>query len=195
MSRDAVVSFALSCEDLSYGDTPEAYTALVLPLDTPADAKAGAAKEDSCGWVCEAVMRRSEVDGTIERAGRRVDGLRMPYAARSRILQTVPYQEELARQRGLWVRPAPGLRPDAGCMVTVLGPTHVLTVTGREGDELEVIEGGQIDPANHGRGTAIRKHRKRVVEQHGRLYLRPLDTVGQLREVWGWFQAGDLPCL
>jgi hypothetical protein len=119
----------------------------------------------------------------------------MPYAERTKLLVTVPFQEELARQRGLWTRPAPGLRPEPGCMVTVLGPTHVLTVTGREGDELEVVEGGQSDRKNGGRETAIRLHRKRVVEKGGKLYLQPLDASGPLREVWGWFQAGDLPCL
>jgi hypothetical protein len=195
MSRDAIVAKALSRAGLSYGETPEAYTAFILPLDAPNVADDLADSEASCGLVCEAIMRESECDGAIVRNGRTFDGLRMPYAERAKLLVTVPFQEELARQRGLWVRPAPGLRPEPGCMVTLLGPTHVLTVTGREGDELEVVEGGQSDRKNRGRETAIRLHHKRVVEKGGRLYLQPLDAPGALREVWGWFQAGDLPCL
>jgi hypothetical protein len=197
MSRDAVVAKALSLKGLSYGSDPEQYTARIAPNDSPAAAKDIADDSFSCGYTCELVMRESEADGTIVHRGQTFDGLRIPLVKRAPLgLPAVVYQETLARQRGLWVhRPGPGMRPEPGTMVHVLGPVHVLTVTGVDGDDLEVIEGGQVDEENRGLGTAIRLHHKRVVEKGGKLYLQPLDAPGQLREVWGWFQAGDLPCL
>jgi hypothetical protein len=81
-------------------------------------------------------------------------------------------------------------------MLTVLGPEHVMTVTGVDGDELEVIEGGQIDAGNSGKCTAIFLHKKRLVVRNGAMWCVPASTPNAVgRKVYGWLQAGNLACI
>jgi hypothetical protein len=187
VSNDAIAMAAEELAGLSWGATPERYGLALWPLDTPAHRVEMAASQESCGLTCEAVLRTAEVDGTLR--GR--DGLRVPYA--SRLGSTVAYQRELGQARGCWhdaSRHAPGdPLPVAGDMVEIAGPAHVLTVV-RELPHggLETVEGGQIDPLNGGRCTAILRKRRVLSVRGSRLCLDE-------RLVTGWLRAGDLPCL
>jgi hypothetical protein len=191
MSNDAIVMVADAIapvidEGPSWGSCPERYGMLLFPLDIPFHRKGMASGEESCGLTCEAILRGAEVDGTLR--GR--DGLRVPYA--SRLGSTVAYQRELGQARGCWhdaSRHAPGdPLPRPGDMVELAGPAHVLTVV-RELPHggLETVEGGQVDPLNGGRCTAILRKRRVLSVRGARLYLDE-------RPVTGWLRAGALPC-
>jgi hypothetical protein len=192
MSNDAIVMVADGIaptlgEGPSWGSCPEQYGMIVLPLDTPADRRQIAERESLCGLTCEDILRGAGVDGTLY--GK--DALRVPYA--SRIGTTVAYQRQLGQARGCWhdaSRHATGdPLPRPGDMVELAGPAHVLTVV-RELPHggLETVEGGQIDPLNGGRCTAILRKRRVLSVRGSRLYCDE-------RPVTGWLRAGDLPCL
>lgn len=210
MSADAIVYLARSLllhpdeaednpdkrEGLSYGNkaTRDAYAAFVLELD---DDKSDAADKSGCGWVCEGVLRKSEVDGRIRwRTVPEVDMLRTPYAKRWPAGYSCPaivYQRELGRQRRLrtdtvkWTPDGP--LPDPAAMITIGGDppqsqwpanyqpqwggiAHVETVVRRDGRRIWSVAGGQTDHDNQGLPTAIR-----LVE-------RVLVWVGKRRELW-----------
>lgn len=215
MSADAIVSYALSLVDLSEGATPERYRALLFPHDSAAQAAQMAHVDSSCGLTCEAILRGSEVDGRIDWHGHQLDGLAVPYATRFAGCCAVVYQGELAQQRGLWV--SADARGDAlptpGCMATIGatppcakradnpeawdrwlaawgGVPHVLTFTDDNGG---TIEGGQTDPHNGFRSTAIKAGKRVLRVAEGHLWCGTANDRG--RRVLGWFQAGDLPCV
>jgi hypothetical protein len=202
VSADAIVSYALTLEGLSFGDTREKYIAVIYPFDNSAQARQMGATQESCGLTCEAILRASEVDGTCKLLGITRDHLRVPYA--SRLGTTVSMQEQLGHERGLWVSATQAGRPDieAGDMVTIGGgaafggTTHALTVTGVGTDGLlETIEGGQPDPGNGGHCTAIRRKRREVYVRNGGLWLRSAGVPEAGRQVRGWLRAGELPVL
>lgn len=193
MSDDAIVSSALPLEGLSWSATPDRYTAELWPNDTEREARGMAASQESCGLVCEAILRRAEVDGQVRHLGQMIDVLRSPWGRRgSGGVGAVSYLETLGRQRGLWVPARVEPRPVAGDMVVVLGPTHALTVVGWDGDALISIDGGQTDPGNSGRCTAIRQVRR--LWRVGKAGPCLIDQRGLERRVYGWLEAGKLPC-
>lgn len=213
--HDSLVAYALSLAGLSYGKSPDRYTRELYPYDNPQQAKQMASSQSSCGLVCEAILRACGIDGRITWRGSPINGLKVPYGGRYRRLPAVAYQVELARQRRQWVsssglRKEPLASPDVGDMVLIGhggapdwgGTEHVLTVTGLTGEHIESIDGGQVDPANEGRTTAIRLVMRRLVrrEAQGELWLVPPDTrlspggrpLGGKR-VQGWIKAPLLP--
>jgi len=215
--HDALVAYALSLDGLSYGRTPARYTAELYPYDTPQQAKQMASSQSSCGLVCEAILRASGMDGRISWRGVPTNGLAIPYAARYRRVPAVAYQVELARQRRHWVsssglRNEPLVSPEVGDMVLIGhggapdwgGVEHVLTVTGITGEQIESIDGGQVDPLNDGRPTAIRLVVRLLVrrQEQGELWLVPpgtkLSSGGKPfggKRVQGWIKAPLLPLL
>jgi len=182
---------ALDLAGLDFSSWRDAYVAALYPLDVPAQARQMAQAQESCGLTCEAILRRAGVDGTCRMQGRVQDWLQVPYAAR--IGTAVAYQEQLARERGCWVPASLDAVPPLGAMVTVLAPSHVLTIVGERADgTYDTVEGGQIDRGNSGRCTAIRRVHRELYEHNGQLWLRSVGASSG-RQVRGWVRAADLP--
>lgn len=140
--------------------------------------------QSSCLLFGRGVLAADEVDGVITWAGAPLDVLRCPYADRRVLGRVEALLLELARQRGLLVNhyDQKAMRDIQPGDLLVIGyggslPTdpaerarhlavwggvaHGLVVTEAhdEGGMLTVVsvDGGQVDPANGGRPTAIRR--------------------------------------
>lgn len=157
-----------------------------------------------------------ELDGRILWQGAQVDLWAAPYAAKGQLGMIEGLLWELARQRGLLVANAgeteapPELRPSDLVVIGQGGQppldpaererwrrrwgglAHGLVVTGAEGLEVESSDGGQTDPLNAGRPTAILRRLRRLVRREGGWWLE--DAAGARRIGW-IFRMGDLPCL
>lgn len=190
MSGDAIVSIAETIDGLSYGTDPDGYTSFLFATDDADKAREMASEDFSCALTVRAILAKAEVDGMCELAGREQDVLREPYAGLTGLAVALLIQ--LAQARGLWLSHPTMDDLQPGVVVLIDAPDHALTIVGRteQGGAviLETIEGGMIDPPNHGKGTAI--HRKIRYAERG-----PFGRLIVGRTVRGIFDAGALPCL
>lgn len=188
MSADAVCLAAHRLVGLSWGEpsTRREYSRLLAPWDPEPVAVQMAGEQSSCALAICAALLIAEVDGAVRgwRGQAAIDPLRAPRAGR---YDSLPYLEQLARQRGLYTRVgegAPDLRPGVWWLVDGArqGDEHVgLVVAGPDKNGwVTCVEGGQLDPLSPHQGAkactrvAIRRHRPE--RQGGRWILsgRPL---------------------
>lgn len=209
---DTLVARALQCPGLSYGNpaTRAAYLALHYPGDTPKDAAEMGAKQSACMLFVRGLLAGDETDGMITYRGKLVDILRGPYAAY--VGQIGPMLSTLGQQKKIItseqaafsdVQPADmivigqgGSAPqDAAAKAAWLrdwgGLEHALFVTGFDGDVVESVDGGQTDPQNASRSTAVATRRRTLIKRNGVLWLA--DDSGAARRI-GWrLRCGALP--
>ncbi len=187
MSADAVCVAARRLVGLSWGDpaTRREYSRLLAPWDTEEHAVAMAGEQSSCALTVAAVLLIAEVDGMVRGWRGKVasDPLREPRWQR---YDGVSYLEQLARQRGVYRgagREPPALYPGVWWTVSSgRGDEHVGLVVGvdGDGDEIECVEGGKMDPLNPRPGskgcTRIALGRHRLTQASGRWILsgRPI---------------------
>jgi hypothetical protein len=197
MSADAVGLAAHRLVGLSWGDpaTRREYSRLLAPWDSEERAVDMASAQSSCALAVMAALLIAEVDGMVRgwRGQIACDPLREPRWQR---YDSVPYLEQLARQRGVYRgagKDRPDLRPGTWWTVgSGKGDEHVEIVVGVEGDDLICVGGGKVDPLNPRSGskgcTRIALSRQRLTGGPGRWILsgRPLLYTAD---------ATSLPCL
>jgi hypothetical protein len=197
---------AEALEGLSYGTDPGAYCRALYPHDDWRQALEMGRRQSGCGLVALAILRAIGAEGRCRWQGRDLDLLREPYAGQLGL--AIALLERLALARGVLQVPGLGApRPELspGCVVLVGGDdglpperrvfgglAHVLTVVALEGDVLVCIEGGQTDPVNQGRPTAIRRKRRELVHRAGFWWLRDAGGEGAGRRLRWWFDANAM---
>lgn len=137
----------------------------------------GAGGISTCAMVALGLLRRAGADCEDIRDGYHDDlgtGLRV---AKSWARSLTP--------RPAWIMPIPGLRPGVGDVVQVLGPMHVATVIGWDGDVCVTVDGGQAHPDDGLQCIAVRR-RVWVDTPHG-------GAVLGSRVVDGWIDVQLLP--
>jgi hypothetical protein len=183
---DNLVAVALSKDGLSFGTDPDGYTALLFPMDDPAQARAMARVDSSCGLFVRALLALGHVDGTVNGQ----DVLRRPYA--KMIGQAISCLIGLAGARGVWQANPTDDDLQPGTVIHLVGPDHVALVTGRTVDAsgqvtVTLEQGGGPDPVT-GLDTAIHATTFPVQHGGGRLVIHG-------RIVQGAFDASALPLL
>lgn len=199
MDREIVAARALELDGLSFGATPDRLIAALYPNDTRADALSMGRGQSNCGGTCEAILRLAGGPSCP-----------LPYVASFRTRERLPWliwQREEAKKRGAWVDarawgPERQL-PILGDMVEIGGDTpawgdpgvysgpHVLTIVGGERFDCDSVDGGQSDPLNGGRPTAIRRRARRFDERGDQLWLVDPETR-KGRRVSGWIDVSLL---
>lgn len=210
MSADAVVCTALAQVGLSYSSARLPYLALCYPGDTAADAAEMGRSQSSCGLVARGILRVAEVDGRLLFGGQAVDVLRDPYARLMRLgCYALTLLEVLGQDRGLWVPARAGAEPEPGDVLVIGaeshgwgGGEHALTCTGRDGDRVDSVDGGQTDPGNSFHPTATRARSRTLIRvaDTDELWLADAPALAEGRPVagrriQGWLRAGELPCV
>jgi hypothetical protein len=218
MSADSLVSTALSYQNFSYGDPDKRRAYLLHQYNGDVDdtgEPTAAAKEFGktqygCLLHARGVLAENQVDGTIPFRGKLVDVLRCSYR--------VPYLglvetmlQELARARGLLVmhtdqesiadvQPADLLVIGEGgqapadpaqrqvWLANAGGVAHGVFVTGVDGQTIESVDGGGIDPLNSCHGSLIRRCVRTVGVRNGKLWLNDRRISWRLR-------CADLPVI
>lgn len=196
VDRDAIVARALALVGLSYGATRDRYVDALYPHDVRGVALSMAGSQSSCGLTCEAILRTVGIE-SLE-----------PYAAslRGARLPAVVWQREEAKRRGAWVDATTWDEsrqlPIMGDMVEIGGGghgwsdpgvyagSHVLTLVCGERYGCDSVDGGQSDPQNSARPTAIGRRARRFDERGRQLWL--VDTDGRGRRVAGWIDVSRL---
>lgn len=213
---DTLVARALETQGLSYGDpvTRVDYRDHLFWWDTPKNRDAFARTMSSCLVHVRGILGRDEVDGRISWGNGIIDCLRTPYAnfvshietlllalARQRNL-LVTHQDQAAirsilRPGGMVVHGAYGSLPPPGPERTKHlsfwgGVAHGIFITGIEGNLVESVDGGQIDPLNldpktgQPRCTKITRCVREIRQRSNGLWL------GERKLNWG-FDLGRLP--
>lgn len=196
MLQDTIVAMALEKVGLCYGDPSKrpAYRDFIYAFDGP-DADDFASKMMSCLMLAKALMAHNEVNGVITYRGARRDVLRESYA--NFLTQIDLIMVGLAKENKLLVRnedvSAEMLRAaiEPGCLVVhgaggqlpkeekarqahlALwgGVAHGLVATMIEGDTVLSVDGGQLDPLNQNRCTAVLARERDFSIRKGKLWL------------------------
>lgn len=185
MSADAICVAARRMVGLSWGDpaTRRECSRLLAPWDSEERAVQMASEQSNCALAVASALLIAEVDGMVRgwRGKVACDPLREP---RWGHYDAVAYLEQLARQRGVYRgagREPPALYPGVWWTVSSgKGDEHVGLVVGGNGDEIECVEGGKMDPLNPRPGskgcTRIALGRHRLTQASGRWILsgRPI---------------------
>jgi len=219
MLSDTLVTRAIMCDGLSYGDLAkrQAYKDHVFFSDNERNKEQFARTMMSCLLHIRALGGQDEVDGFVTWGGGRRDVLREPYANFVSHIETM--LQTLARQRGLLVthqdqqgarrlfRPAAMLVHGALGRLPPPGPertkhlqewggvAHGMFVTGvSEANgriRLECIDGGRLDPLNLDENKRPRCTRIERVEREVSVRKSGL-WIGDRRFCWG-MDMGLLP--
>ena len=196
MLQDTLVAMALEKVGLCYGDPAKrpAYRDFIYAFDGD-NADAFASKMISCLMFAKALLAHNEVNGVITYRAVRRDVLHESYA--NFIGQIDLLLQGLAKQNGLLVRnedvSVETLRAaiEPGCLVvhgaggqlpkeeparsqhiaTWGGIAHGLVATGVEGETVLSVDGGQLDPQNSNRSTAIAAREREFSVRKGKLWL------------------------
>jgi hypothetical protein len=183
-----------------------------------ANARQMGERQTGCLLTVRGNLAADEVDGTISWRGAPLDVLRCSYALPGVLSFVETLLVQLGRQRGLLVDHGPELAALELADVVLIGQggqapsdegerakwraawgglAHGFLVTGLSTDGqgrtlVESIDGGQIDPRNGGRCTAIRRVTRRLEMRGGNPWL--VSSDGGARRI-GWrLRAGALPC-
>lgn len=168
--------------DLTYGDpeTRARYLAWLYPGDTEAHARDMGSRQYGCLLHARACLREAGLDGTCRFGGREIDVLRCAYAPL--LGQIGPMLQTLAMAHGwlettdlLTVQPADILLIGEGMQ------THGVVVVGVDGSTVHAVDGGQTDPMNGGRGTAIRRVVRTIGSRNGRVWLGDREVKWRIR--------------
>lgn len=197
MLQDTIVAMALEKVGLCYGDPKKrpAYRDFVYAFDAPHEDEF-ASKLISCLMFAKALMAHNEVDGRILWHGVTRDVLRESYVNFVGRIDTI--HQELARQNGLLLKydthtPEQLFQAiEPGCLVVHGaggqlpkeeparthhlaawgGIAHGLVVTALAlGKEVISVDGGQLDPKNNSRSTAIKECKRELSVRKGQLWL------------------------
>lgn len=212
---DTYVAATLDAIGLSYGDEAlrSAYLSHCYPGDTLADARSMGAVQSACMLHARGGLVEAGANGVIRWGGKQIDILRCPYAGpmlgrieemllalgkANRVLE----QDRFAVGEGIQASDILGMgygsrRPtDPGELARWLseygGLAHGSVVTGVEGVVIECGDGGQPDPKNGGKPTAIRRVERTLERRANGWWLS--GSAGPRRITWR-LRAADLPCL
>lgn len=180
-----LIHAAETAADLSYGDPKKRadYLAWLYPGDTPAHAAEMGASQYGCLLHARACLRACGLEGEVSYHGKTVDLLRCAYAPL--IGQIGPMLLTLARTRGWLQSNSDDLHDIRPADIVIVGEgttTHGLVVVATDGATIHSIDGGQTDPRNGGRGTAIRRCQRTIGTRAGRgVYLGDREVQWRIR--------------